>query len=88
MMFALIRTEPEASKHAGLSYLLIPMDVPGIELRPLRTMTGQAEFNQVFFNDVRVPQANVVGRHVQLAPDQHIKLSGPDPLKLEIRQSG
>jgi alkylation response protein AidB-like acyl-CoA dehydrogenase len=62
MMFALIRTEPGAPKHAGLSYLLIAMDTPGIEVRPLATMTGHAEFNQVFFTDVRVPQANVVGQ--------------------------
>ena len=62
MMFALIRTEPGASKHGGLSYLLIPMDVPGIEIRPLKTMTGHAEFNEVFLTDVRVPQANLVGR--------------------------
>jgi len=62
MMFGLIRTEPGAAKHAGLSYLLIPMDTPGIEVRPLATMTGHAEFNEVFFTDVRVPQANVVGR--------------------------
>jgi alkylation response protein AidB-like acyl-CoA dehydrogenase len=62
MMFALIRTEPEASKHAGLSYVLIKMDTPGIDIRPLKTMTGQAEFNEVFFTDVRVPQANVVGQ--------------------------
>jgi alkylation response protein AidB-like acyl-CoA dehydrogenase len=62
MMFALIRTEPGASKHAGLSYMLIPMDTPGIEIRPLKTMTGQAEFNEVFFTDVRVAQAGVVGR--------------------------
>jgi alkylation response protein AidB-like acyl-CoA dehydrogenase len=61
MMFGLIRTEPEAGKHAGLSYLLIPMDSPGLEVSPLRTMTGAEEFNQVFFQDVRVPQANVVG---------------------------
>ena len=46
MMFALVRTEPDAKKHAGLSYLLIPMDMPGIEVRPLRTMTGHAEFNE------------------------------------------
>ncbi len=45
MMFALIRTEMDASKHAGLSYVLIPMDTPGIEVRPLETMTGDAEFN-------------------------------------------
>jgi len=62
MMFALVRTEPEAKKHAGLSYVLIPMDTPGIEVRPLRTMTGHAEFNEVFLSDVRVPVANVVGK--------------------------
>ena len=62
MMFGLIRSEPGASKHAGLSYLLIPMDSPGIEVRPLATMTGEAEFNEVFFTQVRVPQENVVGR--------------------------
>jgi len=61
MMFGLIRTEPEASKHAGLSYILIPMDTPGIDVRPLGTMTGDAEFNEVFFDNARVPQANVVG---------------------------
>ncbi|MEO8113157.1 MAG: acyl-CoA dehydrogenase family protein, partial [Phenylobacterium sp.] len=61
MMFALIRTEPEAPKHEGISYVLIPMDTPGIEVRPLKTMTGGAEFNEVFFTDVRVPQDQVVG---------------------------
>jgi alkylation response protein AidB-like acyl-CoA dehydrogenase len=62
MMFGLVRTEPGAEKHAGLSYLLIPMDTPGIEVRPLATMTGDSEFNEVFFSEARVPQANVVGR--------------------------
>jgi alkylation response protein AidB-like acyl-CoA dehydrogenase len=61
MMFALIRTEPQAPKHEGISYVLIPMDTPGIEVRPLKTMTGQAEFNEVFFTDVRVPKDQVVG---------------------------
>ena len=61
MMFGLIRTEPNASKHGGLSYILIAMDTPGIEVRPLATMTGEAEFNEVFFTDVRVPQSNVIG---------------------------
>ncbi|WP_411286725.1 acyl-CoA dehydrogenase family protein [Phenylobacterium sp.] len=61
MMFALIRTEPDAAKHEGISYVLIPMDTPGIEVRPLKTMTGGSEFNEVFFTDVRVPQNQVVG---------------------------
>jgi alkylation response protein AidB-like acyl-CoA dehydrogenase len=61
MMFGIIRTEPDAGKHAGLSYMLISMDTPGIEVRPLGTMTGDAEFNEVFFTEARVPQANVVG---------------------------
>ena len=65
MIFVLVRTEPQARKHAGISYLLAPMDTPGIEVRPLRTMSGdlgENSFNQVFFNDVRVPKANLVGR--------------------------
>jgi alkylation response protein AidB-like acyl-CoA dehydrogenase len=65
MMFLLVRTEPEASKHAGISYVLVPMDTPGIDVQPLRTMSGdlgENTFNQVFFTDVRVPQANVVGQ--------------------------
>ena len=64
MMFVLVRTEPDAPKHAGISYILLPMDTPGIEVQPLRTMSGDLgdnSFNQVFFTDVRVPQANVVG---------------------------
>ena len=65
MMFVLVRTEPGAAKHAGISYLLLPMDTPGIEIQPLETMSGaigENSFNQVFFRDVRVPQANVVGK--------------------------
>ena len=61
MMFCLVRTEPDAPKHRGISYLLFPMDTPGIEVRPLKTMTGHAEFNEVFFSDVRVPQSSMVG---------------------------
>jgi alkylation response protein AidB-like acyl-CoA dehydrogenase len=61
MMFCLVRTEADAPKHQGISYLLIPMDTPGIEVRPLVTMTGDAEFNEVFFTDVRVPRTSVVG---------------------------
>ena len=64
MIFVLVRTEPDAPKHAGISYLLAPMDAPGIEIQPLETMSGsigENSFNQVFFRDVRVPVSNVVG---------------------------
>jgi len=65
MCFILVRTEPDAKKHEGISYLLLPMDSTGIEVQPLRTMSGEIgenSFNQVFFTDVRVPKANVVGK--------------------------
>ena len=62
MMFCLIRTEPEASKHAGISFILIPMDTPGIEIRPLVDMTLKAGFNEVFFDDVTVPEENLVAK--------------------------
>ena len=61
MMFCLVRTEPEASKHAGISYLLVPMDTPGLEIRPLVDMTLKAGFNEVFFTDVTIPGDNIVG---------------------------
>lgn len=65
MMFALIRTEPDARKHEGISYLLIDMKSPGITVRPLVMMTGQAGFNEVFFEDVRVPRENLIGKRGQ-----------------------
>jgi alkylation response protein AidB-like acyl-CoA dehydrogenase len=64
-MFALVRTEPEQPKHEGISYLLIAMDSPGLDVRPLRQMTGDADFNEVFLTDVRVPADNLVGRRGQ-----------------------
>ena len=62
MMFCLVRTEANAPKHAGISYLLIPMDTPGIEIRPLVDMTLKAGFNEVFFTDVKIPASNIVGK--------------------------
>jgi alkylation response protein AidB-like acyl-CoA dehydrogenase len=57
----LARTDPGVPKHAGLSYFVVDMHQPGVEVRPLRQLTGQAEFNEVFLTDARVPDANRLG---------------------------
>lgn len=59
--FALVRTEPGSQRHKGLSYLLVPMRQPGIEIRPIVSMTGTSEFNEVFFDDARTSATNLVG---------------------------
>jgi alkylation response protein AidB-like acyl-CoA dehydrogenase len=60
--FALCRTDPEAPAHRGLSYLLVPMRQPGVEIRPIEQMTGSSEFFEVFFDGARTRVANVVGQ--------------------------
>jgi alkylation response protein AidB-like acyl-CoA dehydrogenase len=60
-IFAVCRTDPEAPKHKGLSFILLPMDQPGIEVKPLKQLTGSAEFNEVFFTDARTSADLVVG---------------------------
>ena len=57
----LVRTDTDAPKHEGITYLLVDMHSPGVEVRPLRQITGDPEFNEIFFNDVRVPRENVLG---------------------------
>ena len=60
-MFMLARTDPEAPKHKGISYYLVDMKSPGIEVRPLTDLSNREMFNEVFFEDVRVPAGNMVG---------------------------
>lgn len=57
----LVRTNPDAPKHRGISWLIMPMDAPGIEVRPLQTIRGSTEFAEVFLDEVRIPVANRVG---------------------------
>jgi alkylation response protein AidB-like acyl-CoA dehydrogenase len=90
MMFLLCRTEPEKSKHDGLSYLLLSMKSPGLDARPLTTMTGRNEFNEVFFTDVRVPETQIVlgrgkGWYVANVTLKHERLMIGDAGKMTAR---
>jgi hypothetical protein len=61
MIFLLVRTDPDAKKQDGISFLLLDMRTPGITVKPIRNLTGESEFCEVFFDDVRVPRENLVG---------------------------
>ncbi len=61
-MFLLVRTDPTAKKHEGISFILMDMDSAGVSVKPIRLISGQSPFCESFFNDVRVPRANVVGK--------------------------
>jgi alkylation response protein AidB-like acyl-CoA dehydrogenase len=55
------RSDPQSQRHAGLTYVIVDMRAPGVDVRPLRQITGEAEFNEIFFTDVEVPRENLLG---------------------------
>ena len=61
----LVRTDKDAAKHQGITYLLVDMHSPGVDVRPLKQITGDPEFNEIFFSDVRVPRKNILGEENQ-----------------------
>jgi alkylation response protein AidB-like acyl-CoA dehydrogenase len=60
-IFLLARTDPDSARHRGISFLLCPLDQPGVQIRPIRMMSGEEEFNEVFFSGARTDKANVIG---------------------------
>ena len=61
-IFVVCRTDPDAAKHRGISFILCPMDQPGIEIRPIKMLSGDSEFNEVFFTDARAPKDHIIGQ--------------------------
>ncbi|MDQ2729220.1 MAG: acyl-CoA dehydrogenase family protein [Actinomycetota bacterium] len=61
MIFVLTRSDPDLPKHKGISFLLVPMDQPGVEVRPIRMLNGSSEFNETFFTEARTAATNVIG---------------------------
>ena len=60
-VFGLFRSDPTSSRHHGLSYMLVPLNTPGITVRPIRTINGREHFAEIFFDDVEVPVENLLG---------------------------
>ena len=60
-MFCLVRTDPDAPKHEGISFVLLPMDQPGVEVRPIRMISGESPFNETFFSDAIAQKEDLVG---------------------------
>lgn len=65
MIFGLFRSDPQSSRHHGLSYILVPLDTPGITIRPIRALNGKQAFAEIFFDDVKVPVENLIGEEGQ-----------------------
>lgn len=61
-IFVLCRTDPDAQKHRGITFILCPMDQPGVEVRPIEMISGDSEFNEVFFSDARAPGHHIIGQ--------------------------
>ncbi len=81
-IFTLARTDPEAPRHKGISFLLVDMRQPGIEVRPIKMISGDSEFNEVFYTDARVPKRlRRGGREQRLG-------GGHDPARLRARRGG
>jgi alkylation response protein AidB-like acyl-CoA dehydrogenase len=92
MCILLVRTEVQAPKHRGISYLLVDMHSPGIAVKPLRQITGGAEFNEVFFENVRVPKTHVVGKlndgwHIAMTTLTYERGSASFGTQVQIRQA-
>jgi alkylation response protein AidB-like acyl-CoA dehydrogenase len=83
-----VRTDPEAVKHAGMTAFVVDMQAPGVDIRPLRQMTGEAEFNEVYFTDVKIPDAEMLGKpgdgwRVSLTTlmNERVSIGGTIPLR-------
>jgi alkylation response protein AidB-like acyl-CoA dehydrogenase len=89
--FLLVRTSSEGRKQEGISFLLVDLKTPGIRIRPIRNLAGQAEFSEVFYDEVRVPAANLVGEEGQgwsiaksLLGFERLTIGSPGPARLAV----